>query len=84
MFLEVGCSGDGNSADDYDSGFVWTDGSMVDYTNWAGGEPNDWDGSSPNCGGEILANGACRAPSQSVFAPCLPLPVPRHAPAPSR
>ena len=33
MFLEVGCSGDGNSADGYDSGFVWTDGSMVDYTN---------------------------------------------------
>ena len=59
MFLEVGCTGDGNSADGYDSGFVWTDGAMVDYTNWAGGEPNDWNGSTAggaNC--EMSTEGA--------------------------
>ena len=59
MFHEVGCSGDGNSADGYDTGFVWTDGSMVDYTNWAGGEPNDWNGSTAggaNC--EMSTEGA--------------------------
>jgi hypothetical protein len=46
LFLETGCIGDGNSADDHDTGFVWTDGTAVDYTNWAGGEPNDWNGSA--------------------------------------
>ena len=33
IFSEVGCAGDGNSADDHDSGFIWTDGTFVDYTN---------------------------------------------------
>lgn len=33
--------------------FVWVDGSPSDYTNWAGGEPNDWglDQCAPNCDG---------------------------------
>merc|ERR1719310_334719 len=28
--------------------FEWTDGTCVDYTNWAPGEPNDW-GSGEDC-----------------------------------
>jgi hypothetical protein len=59
MLQEVGCTGNGNSADDYDAGFVWTDGSTTDYTNWAGGEPNDWNGSTAggaNC--DQATNGA--------------------------
>jgi hypothetical protein len=33
---EFGCTGDGNSADDHDTGFVWTDGTTIDYTNYWG------------------------------------------------
>ena len=33
IFTEVGCTGDGNDSADHDTGFVWTDGSIVDYTN---------------------------------------------------
>ena len=28
--------------------FAWNDGSEVDYTNWIGGEPNDW-GTGEDC-----------------------------------
>jgi hypothetical protein len=34
-----------------DLGFIWTDGSPTDYTNWAEGEPNDWLSGSPHCDG---------------------------------
>jgi hypothetical protein len=30
MCTEFGCTSDGNSADDHDTGFVWTDGTTVD------------------------------------------------------
>ena len=33
---EFGCTGDGNSADDHDTGFVRTDGTAIDYTNYWG------------------------------------------------
>jgi len=35
--------------DQVDEGnFVWSDGTEVDYTNWGGGEPNDW-GNNEDC-----------------------------------
>ena len=42
LLAEAGCE---------DLGFVWTDGSETDYTNWAEGEPNDWLAGAPHCDG---------------------------------
>ena len=49
MYVEAGCAGDGNLAEHHDIGFIWTDGTRTDYTNWAAGEPNDWADGSRNC-----------------------------------
>ena len=31
--------------------FIWTDATPTDYTNWASGEPNDWQAGVANCDG---------------------------------
>ena len=31
--------------------FIWFDGTPTDYTNWAGGEPNDWQAGVAHCDG---------------------------------
>eukprot|EP01046_Picozoa_sp_COSAG06_P025369 COSAG06_NODE_2128_length_7534_cov_2.020713_2_plen_857_part_00 len=49
--VEAGCTGQGNDPSDYDTGFMWMDGTPVDYTNWQSGEPNDWANGQANCDG---------------------------------
>ena len=56
---EAGCTGQGNSPDDYDIGFVWADGSEVDFTKWSSGEPNDWQDGTANCDGEATVGEDC-------------------------
>eukprot|EP01045_Picozoa_sp_COSAG04_P009759 COSAG04_NODE_577_length_12466_cov_81.128568_1_plen_807_part_10 len=52
-YTEAGCDAG------TESGFVWTDGTVTDYTNWAGSEPNDWGAGGANCGGAVQAGEDC-------------------------
>ena len=47
MFTKVGCTGDDNSADNHATGFIWTDDTFADCTNWAGGQPKNRNGLGP-------------------------------------
>jgi hypothetical protein len=49
--VEAGCTGQGNDPSNYDTGFMWMDGTPVDYTKWHSGEPNDWANGQANCDG---------------------------------
>jgi len=39
----------GHQCDGLDTGFIWTDGTNVDFHMWANGEPNDWNGYASDC-----------------------------------
>ena len=39
--------------------FVWSDGSAVDYDNWAAGEPNSWSSGAAQCDQEVGAGEDC-------------------------